>query len=97
MFERKRFLQEMDFKTASLPNVGQLESPVTSHGTGVKISFVSNTEKACFYCKKPGHLIADCPVRIRKHQSKADALVKTSEPMLLSQMEQQGVPKQRMA
>jgi len=55
MFEHENFLQEMDLKRASLPNVGQLESPgfariLTSHGTDVKISFLSNTEKACFYC-----------------------------------------------
>ncbi len=24
----------------------------------------------CFYCHKPGHLIADCPVLMRKQQSK---------------------------
>lgn len=38
----------------------------------------STSEKACFYCKKPGHLIADCPVLCRKQKSsKPVALIKT--------------------
>ncbi len=41
----------------------------------------------CFYCHKPGHLIADCPVLMRKRQSKnpkSVALMKTVLPSELS-------------
>ncbi len=41
----------------------------------------------CFYCHKPGHLIADCPVLMRKQQSKnpkSVALMKTVLPSELS-------------
>ena len=27
------------------------------------------SERACFYCKRPGHLIADCPVLSKKQKS----------------------------
>ena len=42
----------------------------------------SSTDLACFYCKKPGHLVAECPV-LRKKQAKTVGLIKTiSHPSL---------------
>ncbi|KAL1254352.1 hypothetical protein QQF64_016581 [Cirrhinus molitorella] len=43
----------------------------------------SNEVKECFYCRKPGHLIAECPALKRKQQvsqSKSVALLKTVLP-----------------
>ena len=36
----------------------------------------SSVDQACFYCRKPGHLVAECPVLLKKN-TKAVGLVKT--------------------
>ena len=41
-------------------------------GHNDKTKTTSNTDQACFYCKKPGHLVAECPV-LRKKQTKNKA------------------------
>lgn len=38
----------------------------------------SSPERACFYCKKPGHLVADCPVLKKKQAAKGFGLIKAS-------------------
>ena len=36
----------------------------------------SSVDQVCFYCRKPGHLVAECPVLLKKN-TKAVGLVKT--------------------
>lgn len=45
-------------------------------------------EKVCFYCKKPGHLIAECPVLGKKQKApKPVALIKTVQNSTLENVE----------
>lgn len=63
-------------------------SPSQTQGVREKSGMPKSKElRDCFYCHKTGHLIADCPVLIRKQQSKnpkSVALVKTLLPSELS-------------
>lgn len=60
---------------SSMPRLSAPSSFTRRSATGTAAS-----EKACFYCKKPGHLIAECPVLSKKQNSaKPVALVKSVE------------------
>lgn len=41
--------------------------------TGVQST--SRSEQACFYCKRPGHLVAECPVLMEKQAAKGVGLI----------------------
>lgn len=74
-------------------SVMRTEKSVTSgppQSQGVRIKSVMSQSKEirdCFYCRKHGHLIADCPVLRPKQQAqnpKSVALLKTVQPSELS-------------
>lgn len=46
-------------------------------------SAVSTNDRACFYCKVPGHLIANCPVLKKKSNTKPVGLISVDSSLKL--------------
>ncbi len=61
------------------------------------VSDSSTSERVCFYCKKPGHLIRDCPVLSKKQKStKTVAFVSSPVLSLPSSSSLANVPSEKL-
>lgn len=64
---------------SGLLHKSQFSKQMSVSASASKESSAPSSERLCFYCKKPGHVIADCTILRKKEQSaKPDAFVKTS-------------------
>ncbi|XP_027128228.1 uncharacterized protein LOC109142602 [Larimichthys crocea] len=67
------FDKQGEQKGRALFNRPSFSKPASSYASFTSKPTVGGTSvKACFYCKKPGHLIADCPVLSKKPTQKKE-------------------------